>query len=544
VLLVLDNTMLTMRFASLAGLIVCAGAATLKVGDFAQGAEFNKCMKITDFNTKTLGDAVEVTDKVDGCCPEGYIPGIKHYNNYWGSMVVCGFKDDGSVAMSSKTSNSVKTCEYNKCYVVKMDITCKDSSKMTLDGCCPKDQYTDDCKHYVKSQSFFKEKVGYCLSYQKKYKLEGTSDKTDDQVTVDGVTSLSLTNLKAYTVCPGGWGSSSAGYELVGDAACVDAAGSHGAGALKFSKSTDKSSPHTNCQAACSVDATCTGYDSRAAGCLYYKIKIVGSNKASTAYKCYRKATCGGTSPAPAPATGGTVNCPSIGSASTTSVKFGDMEQGASFNKCIAICDFNSKTLSESVRVTDRMEGGCCPQGFIPGAKYYAKYQGAQVVCGFKSDGTVALSTGSSSGSKTCTYNGCYVQKQNLPCSDDSRQLINGCCGKTKGSRTFQSACKSYDYTLNNVYNQRYEYCLSYDKDYGTKGWVGTAESTDDIKDGRLHTGNLYTYTPCEGSSVGGGSSSNEETSSAVQTTLGTLGVIATCERTCVSTFSKLLALL
>jgi hypothetical protein len=203
------------------------------------------------------------------------------------------------------------------------------------------------------------------------------------------------------------------------------------------------------------------------------------------------------------------------------------MEQGAAFNKCIAICDFNSKTLSENVRVTDRMSGDCCPQGFIPGAKYYASYQGAQVVCGFQADGSIALSTGSSGGSKTCTYNGCYVQKQNLPCDGDSRQLINGCCGLTKGSRTFQTDCLSYDYTLSNVYNQPYEYCLSYDKDYGTKGWFGTADQADDIHDGHLDAVNLYTYTPCDGSSVGGGSSTSQDTSPAVQTTLGALGVIA-----------------
>jgi len=188
-------------------LIVSATAETMKIGDLAQGSEFTKCIKITDFNSKTLTDDVEVTDKVDGCCPEGYIPGIKHYNNYWGAMVICGFKDDGSVAMSTSTSNGVKSCTYNKCYVVKLDITCKDSSKMTLDGCCPKDQWDDNCKMYTKSQSFFKEKVGYCLSYAKKYKLEGTSDKTDD--VVDGV--LSLTNLYAYTECAGAFGGGTSG---------------------------------------------------------------------------------------------------------------------------------------------------------------------------------------------------------------------------------------------------------------------------------------------------------------------------------------------
>jgi len=195
-----------MNFVTIGLLIVGTTAETLKVGDLAQGSEFTKCIKITDFNSKTLTDDVEVTDKVDGCCPEGYIPGIKNYNNYWGAMVVCGFKDDGSVAMSSSTSNSVKSCTYNKCYVVKMDLTCKDSSKMTLDGCCPKDQWDDNCKMYTKSQSFFTEKVGYCLSYAKNYELEGTNDKTDD--VVDGV--LSLTNLKSYTECAGAFGGAEA----------------------------------------------------------------------------------------------------------------------------------------------------------------------------------------------------------------------------------------------------------------------------------------------------------------------------------------------
>jgi hypothetical protein len=205
-------------------------------------------------------------------------------------------------------------------------------------------------------------------------------------------------------------------------------------------------------------------------------------------------------------------------------MKFGDMEQGAEFTKCISICDFNSKTLSDSVTVTDRMEGGCCPQGFIPGAKYYPQYQGSQVVCGFKTDGSIAVSHGSSGGSKTCTYNKCYVQKQNLACSDGSRQLINGCCGKTKGDRKFETpGCLSYDYILNNAFNQQYEYCLAYDKDYGTKGWSGTQESTDDQDGGKLQVGNLYTYTPCAGGSVGGGSK-NQETSHAAQAFIGVAG--------------------
>jgi len=192
-----------MKFSAVVGLLTAgtAMAEVLEVGDFAQGAEFSKCIKITDFNAKTLSDEVEVTDKVDGCCPEGYIPGIEHHSNYWGAMVICGFKDDGSIEMKGR--GEVKGCTYNKCYVVKMDITCADNSKMRLDGCCPEGQYTDTCeRRSAMSQSFYKSKVGYCVTYNGDWKtLNGTPEKTDDQVTVDGVTSLSLTNLKRFPVC-------------------------------------------------------------------------------------------------------------------------------------------------------------------------------------------------------------------------------------------------------------------------------------------------------------------------------------------------------
>jgi len=317
-----------MQIATAAFLMSLAAGTVhaMKIGDLAQGSEFTKCIKITDFNRKSLGDEVEVTDKgSDGCCPEGYIPGIQWFNNYWGAMIVCGFKDDGSVNMAMSSSNDVKSCEYNKCYVVKMDITCADNSKMKLDGCCRDDadldasgngkhttKWPEDCKMYSKSQSFFKEKVGYCTSYAKKYKLEGTNEKTDDQAGGK----LSLTTIKAYTGCAPFGGSlggstggttgtspspspstatgSTGGYWLVGDGACQDASGSHGS----FSKSTDKGDA---CRTNCNADSTCTGYDNRAAGCVYYKISITKSNAVSTAYKCYRKG--GGTT-----GTTGTVN--------------------------------------------------------------------------------------------------------------------------------------------------------------------------------------------------------------------------------------------
>jgi len=192
-------------------------------------------------------------------------------------------------------------------------------------------------------------------------------------------------------------------------------------------------------------------------------------------------------------------------SALAETMKFADSEQGAAFDKCVKIEDFNTKTLDDEVEVVAREEGGCCPDGYTAGAKYYTSYQGAQIVCGFKEDGTVQTSTGSSNGAKTCKFNSCYVHKQGLPCTDDTKQLLNGCCGATKGSRTFKDSCMIYDYTYKTVYKNTVEYCLTYDKDYGTKGWSGTAETTDDQKDGKLVVENLYTYTPCEGGSGGGG---------------------------------------
>merc|ERR1719217_184261 len=83
-------------------------------------------------------------------------------------------------------------------------------------------------------------------------------------------------------------------------------------------------------------------------------------------------------------------------------MKFADSEQGAAFDKCIKIEDFTTKTLDDEVEVVARDEGGCCPDGYVPGAKHYNNYVGAQVICGFKADGSVAPSTGSSNGAKTC----------------------------------------------------------------------------------------------------------------------------------------------
>jgi len=187
-------------------------------------------------------------------------------------------------------------------------------------------------------------------------------------------------------------------------------------------------------------------------------------------------------------------------------MRFADSEQGAPFDKCIKIEDFTSKTLDDEVEVVARDEGGCCPDGYVPGAKHYNKYMGAQVVCGFKEDGNVAVSTSSSNGAKSCTYNGCYVWKQSLSCKDDAKQLLNGCCAKPESCKTnacaFKDGCLSYTYNFQTAFSNKVDYCLNYNKNYKMEN---TADKADDIKEGKLAVDNVYVYTPCGGGSAGGG---------------------------------------
>jgi len=212
--------------------------------------------------------------------------------------------------------------------------------------------------------------------------------------------------------------------------------------------------------------------------------------------------------------------------------KLSSYAQGQEFDKCIAITDFETKTLDDDITLQDRDAGGCCPAGTVPGQKWYTNYQGAQVVCGFKTDGSVALSTGSSNSVKTCTYNKCYVHKHNLGCTGDThtKQKLNGCCGAAK-PLTFKENCKSYYYNFNNVHSEKTNYCLSYHKNYGTLGWSGTAVKTDDQKDGKLVVDKIYTYTLCEGSSGAGevsGDGTTDSTSFAVHSTTGIAMMFAT----------------
>jgi len=205
------------------------------------------------------------------------------------------------------------------------------------------------------------------------------------------------------------------------------------------------------------------------------------------------------------------------------SVKITDMEQGAEFTKCISKTDLETKTLDDDITLIDRVDG-CCPAGSVPGVKHTNQYAGAQILCGMKDDGTLALTTGSSNGVKTCTYNKCYVMKQNIPCADGTKQRLNGCCG-AKPQTNFDAQCKFYDKSFNNAHSEKVQYCTTYDKDYGSKGYAGTSAKTDDVAGGKLQVAKLYTYTPCPGSLQGGGgggsSSTGGSSTGGVETTSG-----------------------
>lgn len=208
--------MISAQTIALLGLSFGLSVTSVKIADMEQGAKFDKCISVTDFTTKTVNDEVELKDRdANGCCEANYAPGVKHYSKYVGAQIICGFLSDGSKAAdtSASTSNGVRTCTYNNCYIMKTGVTCKDGTPMKLNGCCGADNkntnYNDDCKMYnykysdgvvdadAKSLS-----VPYCLSYHKNYKMEGTKENTDDQV--DGM--LVVNKLYVYTPCTGGTG--------------------------------------------------------------------------------------------------------------------------------------------------------------------------------------------------------------------------------------------------------------------------------------------------------------------------------------------------
>lgn len=211
-------------------------------------------------------------------------------------------------------------------------------------------------------------------------------------------------------------------------------------------------------------------------------------------------------------------------------VTINSYDQGQEFTKCVTITDFQTKTLADDITLVDRNSGGCCPTGSTPGAKFFNSYQSAQIACGFQSDGTVGWSTSTSGGNTTCTYNKCYVMKQNLPCADGSKQLLNGCCAATDANnKGFQDLCKNYWKSFTTVNSETVNFCTTYHKNYGSKGYGGTQGKTDDQAGGKLVPDKIYTYAKCEGGSVTD-TNSNTQVDGAARVVLSfaALGAIAT----------------
>lgn len=194
---------------------------------------------------------------------------------------------------------------------------------------------------------------------------------------------------------------------------------------------------------------------------------------------------------------------------STTLESYGD---GAYFDKCIKITDWVSATYTSDITLTDRDSNGCCASDEVPGQYRNYNYYGAQVICGFEDDGSTSFSTSSSSGTYTCTYNNCFVHKQDLECASGSNQLLNGCCSSSSCAANdcnFGTDCQNYYYTMSNAQGNSTTYCLTYDYNYGTAtgnqglaSFDGTSETSDDVEvDGdtkTLDTDKLYMYVECD----------------------------------------------
>jgi hypothetical protein len=170
------------------------------------------------------------------------------------------------------------------------------------------------------------------------------------------------------------------------------------------------------------------------------------------------------------------------------------------------------------------------PQGLASWTQVLYSLQISQIVCGFKADGSIKVSITSGTNAK-CEYNKCYVDKQNLACADDSKQLLNGCCAKTTKANTgFPAACKNYHYAKQStgVNGDKMAYCTTYHKDYGTKGRAGTKKKDDDQVGGKLVPANIDTYATCDGSAGGSASGSGTTTSGGSASSSGTTTSAAT----------------
>jgi len=232
-----------------------------------------------------------------------------------------------------------------------------------------------------------------------------------------------------------------------------------------------------------------------------------------------------------------------------TAIKIADMEQGAEFTRCLKIGDFMTKGLADDITLVDRLATGCCPKDYTPGLKWVmawdASVTSAQIVCGFTAGGTISTNTAKGA----CTYNKCYVHKQNLPCANGFKQLLNGCCASETcltdsdnvtspripcvGGRGYKrnsghpSTCTASWQKMTTENSDQVRFCTTYDGPKMTSqtpaskraNRTGTPNSTDDQLDGKLQPDKIDTYTKCAGGTPG--ASGSEAGDTAVATSGG-----------------------
>merc|ERR1740130_875007 len=172
------------------------------------------------------------------------------------------------------------------------------------------------------------------------------------------------------------------------------------------------------------------------------------------------------------------------------------MDQGAPFNQCIDIRDFERETLASDITLVNRDANGCCPLDYIPGVWLADDYQGAQVVGGVGANGVVTRDLGTAG---ACTYGQCYIYKQDLDCADGAKQRLNGCCGRGNARLNFQAdlSCLGYELDHTSIWGETAEYCTTYRSNYGACGSKGTNEVSEDVANGMLVPANIGEYAQC-----------------------------------------------
>eukprot|EP00929_Paragymnodinium_shiwhaense_P114523 TRINITY_DN8297_c0_g2_i1.p1 TRINITY_DN8297_c0_g2~~TRINITY_DN8297_c0_g2_i1.p1 ORF type:complete len:408 (-),score=79.77 TRINITY_DN8297_c0_g2_i1:177-1328(-) len=198
----------------------------VKLIDLEEGSLFTKCIKISDLETKSMEDDIELVerDPVTGCCPGATEPGIKFElksTSYTGPQIVCDFKANGEIEYDIVRDrfNGLQTCNFNNCFVMKQNLECANGGKQMINGCCaPKavcEQdscgFKEDCKNYARSitaLNYTNGRVSHCTLFHRDYKArgnEGTRTEEDDVDTSGNTPKLLTANPRVYARCEGGF---------------------------------------------------------------------------------------------------------------------------------------------------------------------------------------------------------------------------------------------------------------------------------------------------------------------------------------------------